>query len=149
MTDDELVAAFRAVASTRQLPPPAHMEAVEDAERIIGFPIPSLLRRLYLEVANGGFGPFEGVLGVSGSGLPQSGNFADIADIYQDGPDPSGRIPAGLVLLFDWGCAVWSLVDFRDPSGPMWSIDNGQLFRQDMDLGQWLTRSLNGTLECP
>ncbi|MFC8512815.1 SMI1/KNR4 family protein [Streptomyces sp. NPDC057257] len=108
MTDDEVVEAVRAVAQARTLPPPATPEAVAAAEDVIGFPLPSLLRRLYGEVANGGFGPNEGILGVSGGSA--QGHFADIAELYQDGPDPSGRIPAGLVLIYDWGCAIWSLV---------------------------------------
>ncbi|WP_162135698.1 hypothetical protein [Streptomyces sp. TR1341] len=38
---------------------------------------------MYVEVANGGFGPNEGLLGVRG-GTAQS-NFADIAELYQEG----------------------------------------------------------------
>jgi hypothetical protein len=36
---------------------PATAETIGEAEGIIGFPLPPLLRRLYLEVADGGFGP--------------------------------------------------------------------------------------------
>ncbi len=36
---------------------PAAQEAVEEAERAVGLPVPPLLRRLYLELGNGGFGP--------------------------------------------------------------------------------------------
>ncbi|MFF0151836.1 hypothetical protein [Micromonospora sp. NPDC005203] len=47
------------------LPPlePASVPAVDDAERVLGHPLPPLLRRIYLEVANGGFGPVLGVAG--------------------------------------------------------------------------------------
>lgn len=50
------------------LPPlaPASAEAVADAERRLGHRLPPLLRRLYREVANGGFGPGYGILGVAG-----------------------------------------------------------------------------------
>ena len=42
-----------------KLPPlaPAKSEAIDEGERAIRFPIPSLLRRLYLDVGSGGFGP--------------------------------------------------------------------------------------------
>jgi SMI1/KNR4 family protein SUKH-1 len=126
------------------LPPPATPEALAEAENVIGLPMPPLLRRLYLEVANGGFGPNEGILGVRGG--TSQGNFEDIADLYQGGPDPSGRIPAGLVLLYDWGCTIWSLVDFRDPTGPMWCNHQGELWRQGISLAEWLTGTITGTI---
>jgi hypothetical protein len=138
VTDDEVVEALRIAAQAGTLPPPATPEAVAAAEESIGFPLPPLLRRLYVEVANGGFGPNEGILGVSGGAA--QGNFADIAELYQDGPDPSGRIPAGLVLIYDWGC------DFRDPTGAMWCNHEGEHWPQGMNLTEWLTGTLTGTL---
>src|SRR3954471_10895845 len=39
---------------------PARKKRVDEAQRIIGQPLPGLLRALYLEVANGGFGPGYG-----------------------------------------------------------------------------------------
>ncbi|WP_405829710.1 SMI1/KNR4 family protein [Streptomyces sp. NBC_01176] len=144
MTDDEVVEALRITARAGALPPPATAEAIAAAEEAIGFPLPPLLRRLYVEVANGGFGPNEGILGVSGGAA--QGNFMDIAELYQDGPDPSGRIPAGLVLIYDWGCTIWSLVDFRDPAGAMWVNHEGEHWPQGMNLTEWLTGTLAGTL---
>ncbi|MGW5431980.1 hypothetical protein ACWET9_33030 [Streptomyces sp. NPDC004059] len=144
MTDDEVVETVRAVARTRTLPPPAGPDAVADAEQVIGFRTPPLLRRLYSEVANGGFGPNDGILGVSGGHA--QGNFYDIAELYQDGPDPSGRIPAGLVLIYDWGCTIWSLVDFRDPAGHMWCNHQGELWAQGITLAEWLIGTSAGTV---
>lgn len=147
MTDEEILQAVRAGARHGHLPPPATPQAVAEAERIIGFPLPPLLRRLYLEAANGGFGPGEGILGVRG-GAPQ-GHFADLADLPREGPDPTGQVPAGLVLLYDWGCAIWSLADFRDPAAPIWAIDNGELFPEHLTLADWLGKALDGTLRMP
>ncbi|MEU5532080.1 SMI1/KNR4 family protein [Streptomyces sp. NPDC020362] len=144
MIDDEVVEAVRTAARGRSLPPPAAPEAVTAAEDVIGFPVPPLLRRLYTEVANGGFGPAEGVLGVRGGHA--QGHFLDIAELYQEGPDPSGTVPAGLVLMYDWGCTLWSLADFRDPAGPMWCIHEGQLWPQGITLGEWLLGTSTGTL---
>ncbi|WP_051450461.1 SMI1/KNR4 family protein [Actinospica robiniae] len=135
MNDDELVAALRADAvRSGNLQPSATQDALAEAERIIGLPIPTLLRRLYLEVGNGGFGP--DLMGVRG-GFP-SANFDDIADLYQDGPDPDGVIPDGLVLVYDWGCSIWSMVDFRDPVGPVWRAESGALSQETTTLAQWL-----------
>ena len=51
------------------LMPPATTEAVRAAEALVGFRFPPLLIRLWTEVANGGFGPGYGLLGVEG-GFP-------------------------------------------------------------------------------
>ena len=48
------------------LPAPATPEQLSEAERRLGVELPPLLRRLYLEVANGGFGPGSGLVGVVG-----------------------------------------------------------------------------------
>ncbi|MDQ0945709.1 SMI1/KNR4 family protein [Streptomyces sp. V1I1] len=144
MTDDEVVEAVRCCAGARSLPAPATPEAVTEAEKVIGFPLPPLLRRLYLEVANGGFGPAEGILGVRGGA--SQGDWSDLAEIYQGGPDPSGRIPAGLVPVYDWGCTIWSLVDFRDPAGPMWCTHEGEHWHQGMNLADWLSATMAGAL---
>jgi hypothetical protein len=44
------------------LSPPASEAALADAEKRLGFVLPSLLRRLYAEVADGCFGPGGGIL---------------------------------------------------------------------------------------
>src|SRR3712207_2542113 len=50
------------------IPAPATLEEIEAAEQKLGFKLPELLRELYLEVGNGGFGPSYGLLGVGSSG---------------------------------------------------------------------------------
>jgi len=49
---------------TRFAYPPASEELVERSENELGFVLPPLLRALYLEVANGGFGPVSGIRGI-------------------------------------------------------------------------------------
>ena len=44
------------------LAPPATEAALDDVQSQLGVPLPSFLRRVYLEVANGGFGPGSGLL---------------------------------------------------------------------------------------
>ena len=48
--------------------PPATEEQLSATEEKLGFPLPPLLRALYHWVANGGFGPGYGLLGVMGGG---------------------------------------------------------------------------------
>lgn len=54
-------------------PPPANPGVVAAAEAEVGFRLPDLLRRMYLEVANGGFGPFYGLLGLDGGATDDLG----------------------------------------------------------------------------
>ncbi len=46
--------------------PPATEEQPRQTENIMGFPHPPLLRMLYLQLANGGFGPGSGITGAFG-----------------------------------------------------------------------------------
>jgi len=65
------VAARARIAATRtdatdvvipEIGPPASREQIERCEAALGFPLPELLRRLYAEIGNGGFGPGYGLL---------------------------------------------------------------------------------------
>lgn len=49
--------------------PPATEEELADAEKWFGCPLPPLLRALYVNVANGGFGPGNGLEGVQSYAL--------------------------------------------------------------------------------
>jgi hypothetical protein len=46
------------------LPPPADPAVIARTESTLGFALPPFLRRVYLEVADGGFGPGTGLLGI-------------------------------------------------------------------------------------
>ncbi|MGI8451740.1 MAG: SMI1/KNR4 family protein [Streptosporangiaceae bacterium] len=148
----------RTMGLVARLPPPpvALPEAVLELEEAIGCSLPPLLRRLFLEVANGGFGPSEGgILGVRGYGLTHTGNWTDLLHAYRAF---SPHVPREMLWLYDWGCAIWSLVDCSRPEGQMWVWDpNGaedpspanSLFREAMTLTDWLAAWLHGELDLP
>ncbi|MEU0412220.1 SMI1/KNR4 family protein [Streptomyces griseorubiginosus] len=149
MTDDELVLAVRSHVAGRGLPAPASAEDVTAFERVVGHPMPGLLKRMYLEVANGGFGPWRVV------SLTETDDwFSDRADItmaYQAfGGAESDVLPSGLVPLMDRGCAMWALIDFRTADGQMWDWDpNLCCIRHapeplGQSLAQWLTDWVRG-----
>ena len=48
------------------LNPPVPESAIVDAESKLGFRLPPLLREIYSELANGGFGPGNGLIGLTG-----------------------------------------------------------------------------------
>ncbi len=136
---------------------PAMPEAVRGAEDVIGHELPRLLRRLYLEVGNGGFGPGYGVLGLSGG--HRDGGLTAL-DLYREAHDtPSSSswpvLPAGLLPLCPWGCVIYSFTDCSHPDGQMWAWDpnggRGQrgLFDQALTLADWLDQWVAGKLYQP
>ncbi|MFJ7019684.1 SMI1/KNR4 family protein [Streptomyces sp. NPDC101117] len=153
MNEDEIVHRVVEIARSEGLPDPAESDVIEEAERKIGFLLPPLLRRLYSEAANGGFGPEGGILGVPGG--EWNGDWSDIVDIHSAvQKDPDDDTPAYLVWLYEWGCGIWSLIDCRDPSGPMWAWDPNDgvedaLFSSEMSFSDWIVRALDGALEMP
>jgi len=130
--------------------PLATPEAVAEAENVIGYPLPRLLRRLYLAAGNGGFGPRAGILGVRG-GIPHGG-WNDLAELHQASrADPADPWQPWHIGIFNWGCAIWSLADCRDPAGPMWSWDgNDHMLREyDQTICDWLALWLECRLDLP
>ena len=136
-------------------PPPAppDPEELDHAERFVGHSLPRLLRRLYLEVGNGGFGPGYGVLGVGGGHRDDLGG--DLLASYRDWhtPDADGRepLPDSLVPLAHWGCGIYSFVDCADANGAMWACDpnpgvENDVFREPLTLTDWFARWLDGRL---
>ncbi len=137
--------------------PVAPAEAVEEAESVIGYRLPPLLRRLYLELGNGGFGPGYGILGLRGG-------HRDIRrtalDWYREAHGtPSSHwyfLPASLLPVCHWGCAIYSFVDCSQPEGPMWGwdpnpgpVDQQALYREPVAFAEWLSRWLAGKLYQP
>src|SRR5437588_8306477 len=61
--------------------PPATPVMVGSAEQALGFALPPVLRRIYLEVGNGGFGPGYGLIGVPGGAVDDTGH--NIVELYQ------------------------------------------------------------------
>ncbi|MEU0600878.1 DUF4240 domain-containing protein [Streptomyces sp. NPDC006393] len=149
MTDDELVEAVRTRVADRDLPSPATPDDVAAVERAVGRPMPPLLRRLYLEVANGGFGVWECL------SLTDTGNrFSDERDMIEahrlfSMKDDSGipAIPEGVVPLMDRGCSMWTMIDFSTPEGRVWDWDANDCCRlvpTTLTLARWLTGWLEG-----
>ena len=97
---------------------PASPAAVARAETTLGFALPATLRAIYLDVANGGFGPGYGVMGVEG-GFTDDRKL-DIVGRYQnflapDPSDPEWQWQATWLPFCHWGCGIYSVVDAVAP----------------------------------
>ncbi len=66
--------------------PPATQEQMDMTEQMLGFALPETLRALYAEVANGGFGPAYGIVGVIGGAPHHGGWYKHLADGYLSRP---------------------------------------------------------------
>jgi hypothetical protein len=128
---------------------PAPADAVEEAEDLIGCRLPPLLRRLYLEAGNGGFGPGYGILGLRGGHRDDTRRAA--LDLYREAHDtysPHWSFPpASLLPVCYWGCGISSFADCSRTQGPMWGwdpnpgpVDRQALFPQPLTLAGWLDR---------
>ncbi len=114
---------------------PATEEQLTATEAALGLPLPSVLRALYGELANGGFGPAYGLRGAIG-GFAGTGTMVEQYQWSLDGTQPvelasyadewqesdgwrfltlaRDRWPARLLPLCEWGCAVEICLDCVD-----------------------------------
>ncbi|MEV4784714.1 SMI1/KNR4 family protein [Streptomyces tuirus] len=158
MTDDEIVERVRAYATAHELPPPAPSQAVAEVEAVVGYPMPKLLRRLYLEVANGGFGPDGSILSLVDAGEWYSDE-ESLLQLVRDWcsesePEPPLQ-PLHVPPLVTLGCAIWWHVDFSTPEGRMWGWDPNarceqhRFFVEQFTLAEWLADWLEGNRTFP
>ena len=85
--------------------PPATEAEIAATERALGVRLPALLRRLYREVGNGGFGPGDGLLGLPASEAGAS------------------ALPRGLISICEWGSGIISCLDCSGPDAPVVRLD--------------------------
>jgi hypothetical protein len=133
------------------LPPPATLTEIEQAEARLGFALPPALRRLHLEVANGGVGPVP-LYGVGSGRRDPDGD--DLVGAYEGmlrpPREPYPARPGGRALLVAvdaWPAAVLPLCEPRD--GVLFCLDarGGELLSgvgNALELGlrhaEWLQR---------
>jgi hypothetical protein len=146
--DDDLLVALQQAASdpTRMLrgvpvwlpsdhrpPPPATPEQVRDAERRLGFPLPVPVRQVFSLVANGGFGPGYGLLGLGGGATDDLG--ATAVASYMQRRSWNGQQgwywPERLLPICHWGCAIYSCVNC-ERGGEL------RVIRYDPNRGSWM-----------
>jgi len=105
---------------------PADPTVIANDERQLGFALPPLLIRIFVEIGNGGFGPGYGLIGLT-NGVPNDmGRTApEIYSLFQspNREDPNWTWPRGLLPICHWGCAILSCVDCADANFRMRIFD--------------------------
>jgi hypothetical protein len=172
--EDDLIARLKAQVRSGQAPggsrhkpvarPPVSQQEIQHAEMLLGFTLPPLLARIYLEVGNGGFGHGYGLFKLSDESpgydfdtLVQNYQHMramtqeDIDTYWQDEGDKPALWPEQLLMICDWGCNMYSYVDCTTPecrilfSGG--NPSHGQFAVEAPSLYQWLASWLDGTYQ--
>ena len=127
--------------SRQRANPPVTLTDLAHAEALLGFPLPSLLKHLYSEVGNGGFGPGYGLFPLMNEDDSQS-PWADslvathlmyraltpeqFAEYWNEQEDEYRlRVwPEKLIMICDWGCNIYSCLDCSQPECPVLHLDH-------------------------
>jgi SMI1 / KNR4 family (SUKH-1) len=109
----------------------AEPTSLENDEAQLGFRVPPLLKRLYLEIGNGGFGPGYGLIGMTGGEPDDTGKTAPESYLELRSAqieEPGFCWPRSLLPICHWGCAILSCVSCDGQDYPMYIFDpNGHL----------------------
>jgi hypothetical protein len=95
-------------------------------EACLGFSIPPLLKAVYLEVGNGGFGPGYGLIGMTGGQPDDRGNVSPELYLQFREPYPEEQSwdwPLALLPICHWGCGILSCIRCDAPDFPMVIFD--------------------------
>ena len=103
--------------------PLATLEQIAAAEKKLGFAIPELLRQIYQQVGNGGFGPGYGIFGLPTSAEDEKKSLvSQYLMLHKLQTNPSW--PVRLLPLCDWGCGIASYLDCSHPEAPVVRMDS-------------------------
>jgi hypothetical protein len=155
--------------------PPSTDEQIAQTERELGVELPLVLRALYQQLGNGGFGPGVWLarrqwrtscrvkpgtpVSPRGDSPPDPRQhaqsqflacpFHDLACLEQDPEASLSEVPQpGMtVSLAGWGCDIYTLLDCE--SGSIYGFAQGGLEVSASSLSQWLEQWLAGTLIQP
>lgn len=115
-------------------------EGIQFAEDVFGFSLPRSLRRSYLEISNGGFGPGP-LLGLPGG---YESSWGDLLTTWEtlrvDEEWEEGWLP-----IIDWGCCQVSIIDC-DNDFQMVTLYEGEFQSEHYTFGTMLERWLDGEL---
>jgi hypothetical protein len=167
--DDKLIAGIKAFVS-RHPPPklaPDAMLSAEDfrklgftpralfsvaskldvlkAEAELGFALPPLLAKLFLEVSNGIAGFGYDIMGLQGGCASDSGTLVEAyvsfraGDAYQ-----TGLWKVGLLPFCNWGCAIYSCVDCADSSYRVFTYEDSGAWPERYALPEFFEMWLKG-----
>ena len=108
-------------------PAPARPAALERVEAAAGHALPHLMRRIYTEVADGGWGPEYGALGFDRGHTDDLGG--RVPEVYETWHSRDGLRDDDIILPRSWvpflhaGCAMHYCTDCATPEGRVVLVD--------------------------
>jgi hypothetical protein len=130
--------------------PPVTEERLAEAEARIGFSLPPLVRAMYTQVADGGYGPGYGVIQLAGHPYTVVESRLRMSEENV----PMWVWPERFVEFVNWGCHYFSGIDCSDPSCPVFFYDHDRavgdatladcLSIESDSVVEWLSAWLNG-----
>jgi hypothetical protein len=131
----------------------ADLKELDAAEAAIGRPLPHVLRLVLEQVANGGFGPGYGLLGVGPTGhrinLASGEVDLNLADFHRFHTEHDPQWDRDQLVILDWGDAVWGTVSLSTGLVSTFRGDTDTYEAQHVedlgiDLETWLMRWAQG-----
>jgi len=126
---------------------PVTQADLADAEKLLGFALPPFLKRVYLEVGNGGFGPGYGLAPLFTPALfPEEEVYFQPSLVHTTLCYRGKDWPETLLYLCGWGCNIYSSIDCSHPQYPI--VRSEQTWHIGIEapsMPQWLRAWLNGT----
>ena len=125
-------------------------------ERRLGFALPPLMKPIYQEVGNGGFGPGYGLIGLTNGVPDETGKTGPATyELFRGSStdEPNWNWPEGMLPVCHWGCAIYSCVDCADPNFRMRIFDPNvhdgddwadSFFEESSSFKTWITAWASG-----
>lgn len=140
------------IRSNQRVNPPVSSADIEQAEALVGFPLPTIIKRLYVEVGNGGFGPGYGLLPLNNEEDPQALETDSLVTTYlalhpstqRQTEERSGfpALPEKLIMICDWGCNISSWIDCSQRELPVLrseaTLDCNEFTLEASSFASWL-----------
>jgi hypothetical protein len=181
MDEDTLIGRLKQQISTGKSPseeygmlrqyadPPLTMADLIEAEAKLGFSLPPLLKRIYCEVGNGGFGPgyrlykfaldpsvddrYDRALVDTYLALHPPGDAGFSLSPGEESAEGQQPIcyyeyPPQVLMICDWGCNIYSFIDCSSPEYRVLRKDHNYSLTEHVlecpSFHQWLEGWLNG-----
>jgi len=97
---------------------------ISNDEERLGFLFPPLMKRIYAEIGNEGFGPGYGLTGLTNGAPDDTGKTAPATyEVFRSRDASELNWPMGLLPICHWGCGIVSCIDCIDPNFRMRIFD--------------------------
>ena len=106
--------------------PPTSATVIESAEKFLGFSLPPLLREIYQNLANGGFGPGYGLVGLTGGYTFEDFGELPLVEYHLmlcSAPPEEFRWPPQLLNIAYGGCLFFYAVDCSQAKYPVMLLE--------------------------